>query len=183
MDADLTARYAPLVTATTGNTPSFIAVGERRATVPEAIGIWFLWIVVLSGLFAVIAPLFIPFIHSDFKQWNLGDSFGKGELLGAAFAILAAAASRWNAADAAGGRILRGLSIFLFGLSAIALALIWGDNYQAKIHTKPTLNPDPKLIFTSDEVFKVSLVFFAVSLAFGLLTEVLVAASRRKTAL
>jgi len=160
--------------------PTATSDGLIDPSVGEAIANWFFWIFLISAFFTVVPNLVIPWAHDHSPRLDI--SFGKGEIFPVAFAVFAAAASRWNTKDAPGAFILRGLSVVLLLGAAIGIALTWGDGYQALINTPLGRDPDPKRVVGADTIVTISWYVLGVAFIFGLVTEWLHAVGRsRKT--
>jgi hypothetical protein len=153
------------------------AVAEIRPipTAFEALKVW-ACLVVLFSLFSLLGPLFIPWSHTG--HFNLEASFGKGELLGFAFALFAAALSRWIVQEGDRNRNVGLMSFSITGMLfvSLAIALLWLDAYQAQ--TKQTKN----LFVQLPQVMQISWVLVGASVLCGAATEVSYARSLRETA-
>ena len=150
------------------------AVAEIRL-VPspcEALRVWAYTVVALSAI-SLLAPVGIPWLHTG--RFNQETSFGKGELLGFALALFAAALGRWLAKE---GDRRMGLMFFSFAgttIVSIMLSLLWYDAYQ--VETKQTAD----LFFKLPQVVQVSWGLFILSLLCGGATEVSYARSVQKS--
>jgi hypothetical protein len=123
----------------------FYSNGSPRRTVPEALAEWFGAIVILTSI-SLVGPALIPWIHSHLRTFDSGISFGKGELLGFDFAILAAAVARWlsEGAPLSGfwAILVRWTSLAGLGLTSALIALVWIDEYIATVnHSSRVLDP------------------------------------------
>lgn len=153
------------------------AVGEIRPipTAFEALKTWACTVVLVS-IFSLLGPLFIPWLYTG--HFNQEASFGKGELLGFAFALFAAALSRWIVQEGDRNRNVGLMSFSITGmlLVSLAIALLWLDAYQ--VQTKQTKN----LFIQLPQVMQISWILVGVSVLCGAITEVSYARSLRETA-
>ena len=153
------------------------AVAEIRPvpTPCEALRVW-AYTVVLVSLFSLLAPLTIPWLHTG--HFNQETSFGKGELLGFAFALFAAALSRWIVQQGDRNRNVGLMFLSIAGMLCVslAIALLWLDAYQ--VQTNQTKN----LFVQLPQVIQVSWGLVCASVLCGAATEVSYARSLRKTA-
>jgi len=150
------------------------AVAEIRL-VPspcEALWVWVYTVVALSAI-SLLAPLGIPWLHAG--RFNQETSFGKGELLGFALALFAAALGRWLVKE--GDRRI-GLMVFSFAgmaIVSIMLSLLWYDAYQ--VETKQTAD----LFLQLPQVVQISWGLVGLSLLCGGATEFSYARSVQKS--
>ena len=127
---------------------------------------WLGSVVTLSA-FTLIGPLIIPKL--DTRHFNTKVSFGKGELLGFAFALFVAALSRWIVHEVDRNIPFMIFSIIGMVLVAITLALLWNDMYNVqKGYTK-------HLHFQASQVVSWSWILVGLSLVVGAFTEILYA--------
>src|SRR5450759_2650074 len=151
------------------------AVGEitKVPSIHGALLAWLFTVVLLSAL-ALAGPLFVPLAHTGRVDTSI--SFGKGELLGFALALFAAAVSRWIVHGARASVALLSLSIAGLALVAIAIALVWFDSYQVQTGQATELFlPVSSVVFAS--WILVGLAFFC-----GAASEIAYAYSLRPTA-
>jgi hypothetical protein len=157
------------------DTGEVLAVAEIRP-VPspfEALRIWAYTVVLLSAI-SLLGPLCIPWLHTD--RFNQETSFGKGELLGFALALFAAALGRWLVKE--GDRRI-GLMVFSIAgmvIVSIMLSLLWYDAYQ--VETKQTAD----LFLQLPQVVQISWGLVGLSLFCGGATEVSYARSLQESA-
>lgn len=128
-----------------------------------AAGLWLVYVVCLSAV-AAAGPAGIAY----FQHRGVDYAFGEGELLAVAFAIFAAATSKWltRRREDTMQLLLRGCSIIGLALTAILITAVWLDNKSS-------------LGFSTDLIVKGSVAVIVLSLAFGLATEIAYAVEAR----
>jgi hypothetical protein len=116
----------------------YYADGRQRKTIPEALAEWLVAIVLLTAL-SLVGPILVPWGHNHFRKFDPAVSFGKGELLAFAFAILAVAVVRWWLSEGASlsgfwATVFKGSSIFGLGMVSTLIATVWIDDYTAGVN-------------------------------------------------
>lgn len=153
----------PKPLAAAQQSPQAMAEIRPVPTPCEALKVW-AYTVVLVSLFSLLGPLAIPWLHTG--HFNQETSFGKGELLGFAFALFAAALSRWIVQE--GDRSIGLMFFSIAGMLCVsfAIALVWLDAYQ--VQTNQTKN----LFIQLPQVIQVSWGLVCASVLCGVATEV-----------
>jgi biotin transporter BioY len=153
------------------------AVAEIRPvpTPFEALKVW-AYTVVLVSLFSLLGPLSIPWLHTG--HFNQETSFGKGELLGFAFALFAAALSRWIVQESDRNRNIGLMFFSIAGMLCVSfvIGLLWFDAYQVQINQTKTL------LVQLPQIMQVSWGLVFASVLCGAATEFSYARSLRETA-
>lgn len=165
----------PAELAAAQRSPQAVAEIRPIPTPLEALKVW-VYTVVLMSLFSLLGPLSIPWLHTG--HFNQDTSFGKGELLGFAFALFAAALSRWIVREGDRNRNVGLMFCSIAGMLCVslAIALLWFDAYQVQT------NQAKDLFIQLPQVMQISWALVCASVLCGAATELSYARSLRKTA-
>ncbi len=168
-------RYRPYMRRgdrTQGRPPYEAVFTTPPSTILGALVEWLVTVVLFSA-FALGGPVVAPLLGKagNFKPVV---SFGKGELLGLALAIFAAAAARCLSLRS--NVALRGLSTAGLVLVSVAIALVWTDGYRLQTHESH------ELALPGGHVLGVSWVLLGLALLCGAAAEVAYSLSLRRAA-